>query len=80
MSLYEVLMLCIIVSLPVALLGMCFIKALSKRPGYRRRRDVGSPTGVERRCPNRATCPGSEVCRKDASKCILLNGDTDAKS
>lgn len=64
---YEILGLIIIFCFPVVLVGVAFLNALGKRPGFRRRRSRN--VEVERRCPHREDCKKSGNCVLDPADC-----------
>lgn len=71
MSFISIAILSIILLLPVILFAMCFIIALGKRHGCRRRHpnDI-LYKGPERRCRFRKACPVGEWCRTP-QECIF---------
>jgi len=64
------LILIIIFLMPVAIIAMCFIVALGKRPGNRRRNVDLFYDGPERRCKFRDACPVGKICR-DPTGCLF---------
>ena len=63
----------ILILLPLVILGMTFIVALGKKPGYRRRHQDCDYPGPERRCDKRETCQLSKTCTKKEHECKILN-------
>lgn len=70
MTLVEIIAYAVIILVPIGTIGMAFVVALGKRPGYRRRNRDSTYNGVERRCPNRPKC-GKTECTFPTSQCPL---------